>query len=138
MTVLAEMSELVPEFPDRLIIVRRSYLEKDRQSVKAFLQAISEAVTKLRTDRERTVASLAKHLRIDRPLAEENYDANRDAYSFPPRVGRKGMQGVLDIIQQQTGRPKSEFEMGRFVDESLIDELEREGFFKKIASTIQK
>lgn len=138
MTVLAEMTELVPEFPDRLIIVRRSYLEKDRQSVKAFLQAISEAVTKLRTDRERTVASLAKHLRIDRPLAEENYDANRDAYSFPPRVGRKGMQGVLDIIQQQTGRPKSEFEMGRFVDESLIDELEREGFFKKIASTIQK
>lgn len=139
MTVLAEMTELVPEFPDRLIMVRRSYLEKDRPSVKGFLQAISEGVIKVRTDRERTVASLAKHLRIDRQLAEENYDANRDAYSFPPRVGRKGMQGVLDIIQQQTGRPKSEFEMSRFVDESVIDELEREGFFKKIESkTIQK
>jgi NitT/TauT family transport system substrate-binding protein len=132
MNVLAEMTELLPEFPDRSIMVRRSYLEKERQSVKGFLQAISEGIVKVRTDRERTVASLVKHLRIDRQLAEENYNASRDAYSFPPRLGRKGMQGVLDIIQTQTGRPKSEFDMNRFVDESLIDELEREGFYQRI------
>ena len=139
MNVLAEMTELVPEFPDRSIMVRRSYLEKERETVKKFLQAISEAIVKMRTERERTVASLVKHLRIDRQLAEENYNVSREAYSFPPRIGRKGMQGVLDIIQQQTGRPKSEFEMSRFVDESVIDELERDGFFKKIDSrTTQK
>jgi NitT/TauT family transport system substrate-binding protein len=132
MNVLAELTELVPEFPDRTIMVRRSYLEKDRQSVKGFLQAISEGIVKVRNDRERTAASLVKHLRIDRRLAEENYNASRDAYSFPPRVGRNGMQGVLDIIRTQTGRPKPEFEMNRFVDESVIDELEREGFFKSI------
>lgn len=134
MNVLGEMTELVPEFPDRLIMVRRSYLDKERDSVKKFLQAISEGIIKVRTDRERTVASLMKHLRLDRQVAEENYQGSRDAYSFPPRVGRKGMQGVLDIFQQQTGRPKSDFEMSRFVDESVIDELEREGFFKRIDS----
>jgi len=134
MNVLGEMTELVPEFPDRLIMVRRSYLEKERDSVKKFLQAISEGIIKVRTDRERTVASLMKHLRLDRQVADENYQGSREAYSFPPRVGRKGMQGVLDIFQQQTGRPKSDFEMSRFVDESVIDELEREGFFKRIDS----
>ena len=134
MNVLGEMTELVPEFPDRLIMVRRSYLDKERDSVKKFLQAISEGIIKVRTDRERTVTSLMKHLRLDRQVAEENYQGSRDAYSFPPRVGRKGMQGVLDIFQQQTGRPKSDFEMSRFVDESVIDELEREGFFKRIDS----
>jgi NitT/TauT family transport system substrate-binding protein len=138
MLILAEMTEVVPEFPDRLIMVRRSYLEKERHSVKGFLQAISEGVVKVRTDRERTIASLAKHLRLDRRLAEESYEAGRDAYSFPPRVGRRGMQGVLDIVQQQSGKPKSEFEMSRFVDESVIDELEREGFFKKIEPRAQK
>lgn len=132
MNILAEMTELVPEFPDRSIMVRRSYLEKERQTVKGFLQAISEGIVKVRTDREKTVASLVKHLRIDRQLAEENYIASREAYSFPPRVGRKGMQGVLDIIQRQTGRPRSEFEMSRFVDEGVIDELEREGFKEEI------
>lgn len=134
MNVLGEMTELVPEFPDRLIMVRRSYLEKERDSVKKFLQAISEGIIKVRTDRERTVASLMKHLRLDRQVADENYQGSREAYSFPPRVGRKGMQGVLDIFQQQTGRPKSDFEMSRFVDESVIDEMEREGFFKRIDS----
>jgi NitT/TauT family transport system substrate-binding protein len=134
MTVLAEMTELVPEFPDRLIMVRRSSLEKERETVKRFLQAISEAIIILRTEREKTVASLVKHLRVDRQLAEENYNVSREAYSFPPRVGRNGMQGVLDIIQQQTGRPQSEFAMSRFVDESVMDELEREGFFRRIDS----
>ncbi len=132
MNVLAEMTELVPEFPDRLIIVRRSYLEKERDSVKKFLQAISEGIIKIRTDRERTVTSLMKHLRLDRQIAEDAYKESRNVYSFPRRVGRKGMQSVLDIFQQQTGRPKSDFEMSRFVDESVIDELEREGFFRRI------
>jgi ABC-type nitrate/sulfonate/bicarbonate transport system substrate-binding protein len=133
MNVLAEMTELVPEFPDRTIMVRRSFLEKERASVKGFLQAIGEAIVMVRRDRERTVASLIKHLRIDRQLAEENYAATRDSYSFPPRIGRQGMQGILDIVQMQSGRPKSEFDMSRFVDETIIDELEKEGFFHKIA-----
>ncbi len=132
MNVLAEMTEMVPEFPDRLIIVRRSYLEKERDSVKKFLQAISEGIIKIRTDRERTVTSLMKHLRLDRQIAEDAYKESRNVYSFPRRVGRKGMQSVLDIFQQQTGRTKSDFEMSRFVDESVIDELEREGFFRRI------
>jgi hypothetical protein len=52
-------------------------------------------------------------------------------YSFPPRVGRSGLTGVLEQIQQQSGGSKSDFEVKRFLDESIIDELEREGFFKK-------
>ena len=43
------------------------------------------------------------------------------------------MDGVLEQIQQQSGGAKSDFEFGRFVDESIIDELEREGFFKRIS-----
>jgi len=45
MNVLGEMTELVPEFPDRLIMVRRSYLDKERDSVKKFLQAISKVLS---------------------------------------------------------------------------------------------
>lgn len=134
MTVLAELSELVPEFPDRLIIVRRSYLQKDRDSVKCFLQGLSEAVLVLRNERDRTVGSLMKNLKINRTLAEEAYEPVRSAFSYPPRVGRKGLQGVLDIIQQQSNRPKTEFETSHFLDESILDELEKGGFFKQLNS----
>ena len=58
-TILADLPELVKEFPDRLIIVRRSSLEKDRGGVKRFLQATTEALFEIRNknNRERIVRS---------------------------------------------------------------------------------
>jgi hypothetical protein len=44
------------------------------------------------------------------------------------------MAAVIDLIQEETGRPKAEFELNRFLDESVLDELEKEGFFKKLES----
>jgi hypothetical protein len=49
-------------------------------------------------------------------------------------LGRKGMAAVMDLIQEETGRPKAEFELNRFLDESVLDELDREGFFKNLES----
>jgi hypothetical protein len=78
---------------------------------------------------------LSKRLGVKDPkVIEENYNIYGRLFAFPPRVGRKGMDGVLEQIQQQSGGAKSDFEFGRFVDESIIDEMEREGFFKKISS----
>ena len=53
-------------------------------------------------------------------------------FLFPPRVGRKGTAAVMEMIQEETGKPKAEFELNRFLDESVIDELEKEGFFKRL------
>jgi hypothetical protein len=39
---------------------------------------------------------------------------------------------VADIVLQQMGRPKEEINLSRLVDESLIDELEKEGFFNRL------
>lgn len=114
--------------------VRRSYLQKEQDNVKRFLQGLSESVLIIRHDRDRTVRSLMKNLKINRTLAEESYEPVRNAFSYPPRVGRKGVQGVLDIIQQQADRPKTEFAMSRFVDESILDELDKTGFFKQLES----
>jgi hypothetical protein len=37
-------------------------------------------------------------------------------------------------MQQQSGSVKSDFELKRFLDERLLDELERDGLFKKLSS----
>jgi ABC-type nitrate/sulfonate/bicarbonate transport system substrate-binding protein len=138
MTVLADLSKPVPEFPDRTIIMRRSFLAKERSHVKRFLQALSEAIYQLKTAegrrREELIAIAGKHLRVNAGAAKEFYQLYEHAFSFPPRVGRKGMAAVIDVIQEETGRPKSEFEISRFLDESVLDELEKEGFFKKLES----
>jgi NitT/TauT family transport system substrate-binding protein len=136
MIVLADLAKPVPEFPDRTIITRRSFLKKDRDNLKRFIQGISEGIYRLRTadsrKRDELIAIVAKHLRVNPTSAREFYDLYEEVFSFPPRVGRKGMAAVMEIIQEETGRPKSEFELNRFLDESLIDELEKEGFFKRL------
>jgi ABC-type nitrate/sulfonate/bicarbonate transport system substrate-binding protein len=138
MTVLADLSKPVPEFPDRTIITRRSFLVKERNHMRRFMQALSEAIYQIRTadnrKREEFIAIAGKHLRVSLPAAREFYDLYENAFSFPPRVGRKGMAAVIDLIQEETGRPRADFELSRFLDESALDELEKEGFFKKLES----
>jgi ABC-type nitrate/sulfonate/bicarbonate transport system substrate-binding protein len=136
MTILADLAKPVPEFPDRTIITRRSFLKKERENVKRFIQGVSEGIYRLKTadgrKREELITIVAKHLRVNPTSAREFYDLYENVFSFPPRVGRKGMAAVMEIIQDETGRPKAEFELNRFLDESVIDELEKEGFFKRL------
>jgi hypothetical protein len=117
-------------------MVHRSFLKSKRDNVKRFIQALSEGIYQIRTAdsrrREELIAIVAKHLRVNSTAAREFYDLYENAFSFPPRVGRKGMAAVMEIIQEETGRPKAEFELNRFLDESVIDELEKEGFFKRL------
>ena len=132
MTILGDLAEIVPEFPDRLIVARRSFLDKERDTIKRFLQALSESIYQVSTQREKILTIISRHLKVDRKVAEETYDLYHNVFSLPPRVGRKGVRDVADVVLQQMGRPKEEVNLSRLIDESLIDELEREGFFNKL------
>jgi NitT/TauT family transport system substrate-binding protein len=139
MRVLADIPNLVPNFPDKVITMRRSFIQKERDTAKRFLQAMSEAIYQVSISPEKGMSVLKKRLGLNDPkVIDENYNTYGRIFAFPPRVGRKGLEGVLEQIQQQTGEAKTEFETGRFLDESIIDELEREGFFKKMAKDGQK
>jgi NitT/TauT family transport system substrate-binding protein len=135
MRVLADIPDLVPNFPDKVITMRRSFVQKERETAKRFLQAVSEAIYQVSISAEKGTSVLRKRLAVKDPkIIEENYNVYGRIFAFPPRVGRKGLEGVLEQVQLQTGAPKADFEVERFLDESIIDELEREGFFKKISS----
>jgi len=139
MRILADIPNLVPDFPDKVITMRRSFIQKERDTAKKFLQAISEAIYQVSINPEKGMAILKRRLGVnDQKIIEENYNTYGRIFAFPPRVGRKGLEGVLEQVQQQTSEAKTEFELGRFLDESIIDELEREGFFKKLAKDNQK
>lgn len=134
MRVLADIPNLVPNFPDKVITMRRSFVQKERDTAKRFLQAISEAIYQVSVNTEKGMSVLKKRLGVNDPkVIEENYNVYGRIFAFPPRVGRKGLEGVLEQIQQQTGAPKADFALERFLDESIIDDLDREGFFRKLA-----
>jgi NitT/TauT family transport system substrate-binding protein len=141
LNILADLGEIVKEFPDRAFVTERSFLERKHDNAKRFFQAISEALYRLRYQpqiKEKIVAITAKRLRVNGKLAEEAYDGYYNVFSYPPRVGRRGVQDVIEIIQREPGRAKIDADLGRFVDESILDELDREGFFKRMEAEIPR
>ena len=125
----------IEAFPQRVIAVRRSFLEKNRESVKRFLKAYSEAVYQFNNDKKLGIATYAKWLKEENAkVNEETYNYFRGLLSFPPRAVRgEGLRIGIQMIAQRLGRGTTDFNIEQFLDESLVDELEKEGFYNLIA-----
>jgi hypothetical protein len=51
---------------------------------------------------------------------------------MPTRVSPEGLRNTLEIVAQRNPAAKVDMHLGKYLDESVVDELEREGFFKKL------
>ena len=132
---LAHMTDLkAAAFPMNLIGTRRSFLEKNRDVVKRFLQAYAEGTHQFITNREKSLAILNQRMKQKNPaVVEETYQYFTATFSFPPRVSHEGMRIAIDMIVQRSPETKLDTNVAKYVDERLLDELEREGFFKRLS-----
>jgi NitT/TauT family transport system substrate-binding protein len=135
MNVLAHMRDMqTAAFPMNAIVVRRSFLAKNREVVKRFQQAYAEATYQLLNDKQKAIAVLAKRLQQKNPKAvEETYDYIATSFSFPTRIAQQGVRNTLEMVAQRNPAAKVDMNMNKYVDESTLDELEKEGFFKKLS-----
>ncbi|HEY1265914.1 MAG TPA: ABC transporter substrate-binding protein [Candidatus Binatia bacterium] len=133
MTALANLSDLKASFPQTVMTTRRSFLEKNRDTVKRFVRAYSEAVHIFKTDKAKGMAVYTKWLKQpDAKIIEATYDYFAPRFSFPPRIDRDGIRNALELVGDRDREAKGDINIEQFIDESLLDELEREGFFKKL------
>lgn len=122
-------------FPMNVMVARRSWAEKNRDVVKRFQQAHAEGVYQFMNHKERGLAVLSKWLRFKNPKAiEETYQYFAKSFAFPTRVSHEGLRNTLEIIAQRTPASKVDMNLSKYLDESTLDELEREGFFRRIAA----
>jgi NitT/TauT family transport system substrate-binding protein len=132
--VLADMGEMSANFPQSTLNVRGGYLRENRDVIKRFLRAYSEAIHVIKTDRKKTIDIFAKRMRIDDPdTVQSTYDYFAPRFSFPPRVNLEGIRDTLEFYAERNPDFKNHKPQA-FIDHSLLDELEKEGFFKKFGS----
>jgi NitT/TauT family transport system substrate-binding protein len=130
---IAHMTELkAGDFPMNVIATRRSFLDKQRDVVKRFLQAYAEGTQRFMSDKEKAIAMFNQRLKqTNQAVVEQTYRYFAGTFSSPPRVSREGMRAALEMLAQRSPGMKLDMNANRYVDESLLDELEREGFFKR-------
>jgi len=132
--VLADMGEMSANFTQSSLYARGSFLRQDRDRAKRFVRAYSEAVHTIKNDREKTLKVFAKRMRIDdAETLNTTYNYFAPRFSAPPRVDLSGVQDTLRFYAEHNAELKNR-NPEEFIDHSLLDELEKEGFFKKLGS----
>ncbi len=126
MTVLADVGDF-SSYPNTSLTVTRSFLEKNRPLVKTLLKAQIDAIHYIKTNKEGSLRVLSKYLKVTDPeMIEATYDFFSRRTVVLPRTDSEGMKSIL----KEMGTPQKN--PSEFLDMSLVDEIEREGFIQKL------
>ena len=108
-------------------IVTRAYLQQNRATIKGFIKGQIEGMHYVKTNKEGSLKILRKHLQVTDPEAVVGtYDFFAKRLSRSPRTELEGIKNILASIDAAQRKP------AEFIDMSLIDEIEKEGFVQKL------
>jgi len=128
--VLIDMRKLPLNYSTQGIVVSREFLRMQRGVVKRFLRVYMEGIKVFKSDKELSIDTLGRYIKTnDREVLVKTYDFYREAWESVPSVRREGIQQVLDSIPEGKN-PK--LTLDSLIDNSLIQELEREGFLREL------
>ncbi len=136
--ILGDLRNLRGSFPLASVTVRKSYLQAKRDVAKKFLIAFSEAIHIFQTDKEQSLKSVMKWMKIrERDALEDIYQSFAPMMSLPPKTDLAGVQAILDFLAKSRPEAKKAGPQD-FVDEGILTEIEREGFFKALSKEGKK
>jgi len=130
LNVLAHLGDMQAAFPMMVVAVNRGFLQKKRGVVKQFMAGYSEAIYRLMQSKDTGISMYKKYLKQqDAKILEATYDDIAGKFSFPPRMNRQGLRNAVELVSKDG---MGDFNLSQFVDETVLDELEREGFFESL------
>ena len=130
--MLANFAKEGIDYPTTSVVSTRSTIKKDRDTVKRFLMAYSEAVDLLFRDKELAMKVIGKWTRTqDRETLESSYEYATNFIERPPRLPFKATENILASMAESDPRAK-DHKAEEFLDPSIYNELEKSGFFKSL------
>ncbi len=131
--VLISMASMQKRFPFPYVCVTttKSYLTTNRQTIKRIMMALIDATHFFKTQKEESKRIFAKYSRQDNEAyLEGGYEGNVKLFERTPYVTREGMD--IQVKEALSRKPGVSIKSDDFIDESLIVELEKEGFIDRI------
>lgn len=120
------------DYPTTGLVSTRATISKNRDIVKRFLMAYSEAVDRLFRDKELAIKVIGKWTRTqDRETLESSYEYATNFIERPPRLPFKAIEMVIAETAETDPKAKGR-KAEEFMDASIYNELENMGFFKSL------
>ena len=119
------------EFPYICAATTKGYLQKQRETVKKVIMAHIEAVHFVKTQKDESKKIMAKYARTNNEdYLEAAYTASARLYDMVPLVTRPGVE--IQIKEAIGRKPGAQLRFEDMVDESIVRELDKNGFIEKI------
>ena len=118
------------------VAVRRSYAEKNPATVKRFIRGAFEGIKQIYDNKELAMKVLAKYTKLtDDKLLEESYRFSVEALSKDAFMPPEAFNALVDqMVSQKTldEAASKKIPVTAYFDNRYVNELEKEGFFKKL------
>jgi ABC-type nitrate/sulfonate/bicarbonate transport system substrate-binding protein len=121
------------EFPYICAATTKSYLQKNRDTVKKVIMAHIEAVHFVKARKDESKKIMAKYARTtNEDYLEAAYSASARLYDAVPLVTRPGVEVQIREAITTARKPGALLRFEDMVDESIVRELDKTGFIEKI------
>ncbi len=129
---LANFAKEGIDYPTTGLVSTRTTINKDRDTVKRFLMAYSEAVDRLFRDKELAIKVIGKWTRTqDRETLESSYEYATNFIERPPRLPFKAIETIISETAETDPRAKGR-KAEEFIDPSIYNERDKSGFFQSL------
>ncbi len=127
---LIDVSDLGIVFVNSPLSATRSFIKNHRDIVLKMLRAYCEGIQQARGDKESAIKILARNARVEDPeILQELYRIYGSRHlERLPYVKSEGLEEILSTMGKEGANAKA----ADFVDNSLLQELDREGLFRKL------
>ncbi len=128
-TELLDLTKLNKTYITGTVVTRKRFLDEQRDVAKRFMRGFLEGMRTYLEDEEFSIKVIQKWTRAKN--RDEVKEAHAQQARHMLRVPRTNLEGVKSILEGLTKLPAAKgADPRRFVDSSLLDELEKEGFLK--------
>lgn len=130
---LYDLADLGVEVQGNGFATSRSFIKSQRDTVLSALKGYVEAIHYIHRNREETRKIVSKYLRLtDGEVLDATYAAFVKTVAKRPMPTLKGIQFMLDEVAAKTPNAKTA-RPEHFVDLTLLQQLDKEGFFTEMA-----
>jgi NitT/TauT family transport system substrate-binding protein len=135
MNLLLDMAEAGMAYPQSCLMVKRSYLDANREKVTNFVKAIVEGMYMAKRDKASTIQAIKKYIRADDEVYSIGYEyfLGKHAEGLVVMPDRKGIDPVIAQLAKSNPRAKGQsVESLKILEPGILDELKRTGFIDKV------
>ena len=118
------------------VAARRSFVDKNPTVAKRFIRSAFEGIKTIHENKEFAIRTLAKYTKInDEKVLEESYRFSIDALSKEGFMPQEAFAALVEQLLSQKAMDEAaakKLGLTAYFDNRFVNELEKEGFFKKL------